>query len=77
VVPPRLVTDAKEDRRKQRQWINKSMTNMTRVLIVEDDINIARVLTIRLERLGYQIVGVVDNGIAAIREPAQRSRTSR
>ena len=44
------------------------MTTKTRVLIVEDDINIARVLTIRLERLGYQIAGVVDNGIAAIRE---------
>lgn len=43
------------------------MTNMTRILIVEDDINIARVLTIRLERLGYQIAGVVDNGIDAIR----------
>lgn len=44
------------------------MTKKTRVLIVEDDINIARVLTIRLERLGYQVAGVVDNGIAAIRE---------
>ncbi len=44
------------------------MTKKTRVLIVEDDINIARVLTIRLERLGYQIAGVVDNGIDAIRE---------
>ncbi|MGP1680679.1 MAG: sensor histidine kinase [Burkholderiales bacterium] len=44
------------------------MTKKTRVLIVEDDNNIARALTIKLERLGYEITGVVDNGIDAIRE---------
>ncbi|MBE0621275.1 MAG: EAL domain-containing protein [Burkholderiales bacterium] len=44
------------------------MTNKTRVLIVEDDIDISQLLTLRLDRLGYEIVAVVDNGIDAIRE---------
>ena len=40
----------------------------TRILIVEDDSNLAEVLALMLDRLGYQVVGTVDNGMDAVRE---------
>lgn len=40
----------------------------TRILIVEDDTNLAQVLALMLDRLGYEVAGIVDNGIDATRE---------
>lgn len=41
-----------------------------RVLLVEDDPDIAQLMVRRLERLNYEMVAVVDNGADAIREAA-------
>jgi two-component system sensor histidine kinase UhpB len=38
-----------------------------RILIVEDETQVARVLESYVQRLGYEVVGVVDNGEAALR----------
>lgn len=40
----------------------------TRVLIVEDEPPIAKLLALKLERLGYEVSGIVNSGKAAIRE---------
>jgi DNA-binding response OmpR family regulator len=42
-----------------------------RILIVEDDSQVARVLENYLRRLGYEVVAVADNGPAAMRAAAE------
>ena len=38
----------------------------TQILVVEDEIVVASEIKLRLENMGYQVVGIVNNGIAAI-----------
>lgn len=40
----------------------------TRILIVEDEIVVASEIKLRLEAMGYMVLGIVNNGVAAIRK---------
>lgn len=55
-----------------RELMPTEAMDKIRVLIVEDDADVAQLLAIRLERLGYAIAGNVDNGAEAIHEAAAR-----
>ena len=43
----------------------------SKILIVEDELIVARDITMRLENMGYDIVGVVDNGNDAIKKTGE------
>ena len=47
------------------------MKGSSRILIVEDEIVVSKVLGLRLSDLGYEVAGTVDNAIEAIAEAAR------
>ena len=48
---------------------------VTRILVVEDEAIIARDLARRLEKLGYEVVGIADNGADALAQAAEQKPT--